>query len=170
VWQIANVSRLANSVLPIANPYKTLVKPGMGLKGITRSMMNIHHRLDPFTRIKPFKRSDNGKWISNALYQRRYKDIETSDITEINTHSITQYLHDPAVHLSLFQRLGIKRPPSAQREAAAIEYKNLVLQNAKTQLQEKFDGIVTGKEASFTEFFDSAKALKEVMAAWRNQV
>lgn len=168
VWQIANVSRLANSVLPIADPYKTLVKPGMGLKGITRSMMNIHHRLDPFTRIKPFKRTDNGKWISNALFRRGYKDIETTDITEINTHSITQYLHDPAVHLCLFQRLGIKRPPPAQRKAAAEQYKNLILQDAKTRLQEKFDGIVTGNSATFKEFFDSAKALKEVMAAWGN--
>ena len=157
VWQIANVSRLANSVLDISNPYKSLVKPGAA--GVAASMMNIHHKFDPFTLVKKFSRPDNGKWIPKAVFSRAYSDIETSAITQINTHSITQYLHDPLVHLNLFNQLGIVMPPEAEVDNAMESYRDLVIDGAVNQLEEKFSGIKKGNTATFTEFYELAKQL-----------
>ncbi len=165
VWQIANVSRLANSILKIADPYQSAVRPGAG--GVTSTMMNIHHRLDPFTLIKKFTRSDNGKWIPHNIYRSSYLDIETRDITQANTHSITQYLHDPAVHLQLFTRLGIPVPPKKQREEASKAYSETLINDAKAELEaklkEKISAMQTGNAASFKDFYVAAKELVAVI-------
>lgn len=169
VWQIANVSRLANSVLKIADPYRSLVKPGAGKEGVTSTMMNIHHKLDPFTLIKKFSRPDNGKWIPKNTYRSSYLDIQTSAITRANTHSIKQYLHDPAVHLylfnrlDLFRRLGQRMPTKKQREDAARAYREILPDNAKAaveaKLKEKIASMQTGNDATFKDFYVAAKAL-----------
>lgn len=165
VWQIANVSRLANSILKISDPYKSLVKPGA--QGVTSTMMNIHHRLDPFTLMKKFARQDNGKWVPKNIYRSSYLDIETSDITQANTHSITQYLHDPAVHLKLFRRLGIPRPPKKQRNEARKAYGEMLLDAAKVELEVRlkaeFAGITTGNAATIADFYAGAKLLVKII-------
>ncbi|WP_196140846.1 alpha/beta hydrolase [Aliikangiella sp. G2MR2-5] len=159
LWQIANVSRLANSVLPVADPYKSLVKPGS--QGVTETMMNIHHKLDPFTLPKSFSRTDNGKWVPSNVFKSKYLDIETSVITQLNTHSITQYLHDPAVHLYLFRALGIKVPPKAQRDKAIADYKNLVIDKAEEKLKKKLNTLVKTNAATLKDYVDAAKRLMQ---------
>lgn len=165
VWQIANVSRLANSLLKIADPYKSMVRPGA--EGVTSTMMNIHHKLDPFTLIKKYSRSDNGKWIPKNIYRSSYLDIETTDITQANTHSITQYLHDPAVHLQLFLRLGIPIPSKKQRDNATEAYANILLDQAKSdlraKLKEKIDSMQTGNAGTFKDFYVAAKELVTII-------
>jgi hypothetical protein len=157
IWQIANISRLANSLLKIADPYKSLIKPGS--KGVTSTMMNIHHKLDPFTLLQKFSRLDNGNWIPPNVYSSSYRDIETSDITQINTHSITQYLHDPDVHLYLFKRLGIRIPPKGQREKASNDYKNMIIDGAVAELKSQFEEVTKGNAATFKDYFVAAKKL-----------
>ncbi len=159
VWQIANVSRLANSVLKIADPYHSLIKPGA--EGVTSTMMNIHHKLDPFTLIKKFSRPDTGKWIPNNIYKNSYRDIETSEITQANTHAITQYLHDPSVHLYLFKRLGIAMPTKSQREKASTDYKNLVIDAAKAKLKAKLEPVVKTNAATFKDYYIAARQLSD---------
>ena len=157
VWQIANVSCLANSVMPVANPYKSLVKPGSA--GVTDTMMNIHHKFDPFTLPKQFVRPDNGKWIPSNVFKTKYKDIETSAITQVNTHSITQYLHDPSVHLYLFNALGIKIPPKSQRDKAEEAYKSLVIDKAEAKLKKKLNGLVKTNAATLKDYVDAGNRL-----------
>ncbi len=165
VWQVANVSRLANSILKISDPYKSLVKPGA--QGVTSTMMNIHHKLDPFTLIKKFARPDSGKWIPKNIYRSSYMDIETRDITQANTHSVTQYLHDPAVHLYLFNRLGIPVPPKKQRADASNAYGEILLDVAKKELEVRLKAriaeITTGNAATFTDFYAGAKSLMKII-------
>lgn len=165
VWQIANVSRLANSVLKIADPYKSLVRPGAN--NVTASMMNIHHKLDPFTLIKKFSRPDTGSWIPNNIHRSSYLDIETTDITQANTHSITQYLHDPAVHLKLFRRLGIPRPPIKQRNDAKKAYGEILVDAARAKLEarlkKELTKIKTTNEGTFKDFYAAAKLLVKVI-------
>lgn len=161
VWQIANVSRMANSVLEISNPYKSVVKPGA--TGVAATMMNIHHKLDPFTLAKKFSRPDNGKWIPKAVFNRAYNDIETTAITQINTHSITQYLHDPQVHLNLFNQLGIAMPPEAEIDNAMESYRGLIIDGAVNQLKDKFAGIKKSNSATFVEFYELAGQLVEAI-------
>lgn len=167
VWQIANVSRLANSVLEISDPYRSLVKPGA--QGVTSTMMNIHHRLDPFTLLKKFARADNGKWIPKNIYRSSYLDIETRDITQTNTHSITQYLHDPAVHLHMFNRLGVAIPAKNQRDDAARAYREILLGDARTkietELKKRLAKVETTNAATFKDFFVAAKQLVDLIKA-----
>jgi len=157
LWQIANVSRLANSVMPVADPYKSLVKPGS--TGCTSTMMNIHHKFDPFTLPKKFARSDNGKWVPPNVFKNKYLDVETSVITQLNTHSITQYLHDPSVHLYLFNTLGIKMPPKSQRDKAIDDYNNLVIDNAEAKIKKKLNGLVKTNSATLKDYIDAANRL-----------
>lgn len=159
LWQIANVSRLANSVMPVADPYKSLVKPGSA--GVTATMMNIHHKYDPFTLPKQFTRSDNGKWVPSGVFKNKYLDIETSVITQLNTHSITQYLHDPSVHLYLFNMLGIKIPPRAQRDKAMDDYKNLVIDQAEEKIRKKLNELVKTNAATLKDYIDAANRLMQ---------
>lgn len=159
LWQIANVSRLANSVMPIADPYKSLVKPGS--EGITANMMNIHHKYDPFTLPKKFARSDNGKWVPSNVFKNKYLDVETSVITQLNTHSITQYLHDPSVHLYLFNALGIKLPHKTQRDKAMDDYKNLVIDQAEANIKQKLNGLVKTNTATLKDYVDAASRLMQ---------
>lgn len=161
VWQIANVSRLVNSVLKIADPYSSLVRPGAA--GMTSTMMNIHHKLDPIALLKKYSRRDNGKWIPANVYRTSYLDIETTDITEINTHSITQYLHDPAVHLNLFNRLGLPIPPKKQRDEAVEAYRGKVIDGAKKRIEDKLAKVVTGNASTFKDYIDAAKQLVDAI-------
>ncbi|MCP4074927.1 MAG: alpha/beta hydrolase [Gammaproteobacteria bacterium] len=159
LWQIANVSRLANSVMPVVDPYKSLVKPGS--EGMTSTMMNIHHKYDPFTLPKKFSRRDNGKWIPSNVFKNNYLDIETSVITQLNTHSITQYLHDPSVHLYLFNALGIKVPPKTQRDKAMDEYKSQLIDQAEAKIKQKLNGMVKTNAATLKDYVDAANRLKQ---------
>lgn len=165
VWQIANVSRLANSILKISDPYRSLVKPGT--EGVTSTMMNIHHKLDPFSLMKKFARQDNGKWIPKKVYRRAYLDIETRDITQANTHSITQYLHDPAVHIYLLNRLGIPLPPQKQLDDAVKAYSEILLSDAKAKLEARLKArlaeVTTGNAATFADFYLGAKMLVKII-------
>lgn len=163
VWQIANVSRLANSVLPVADPYRSLVRPGAG--GVTATMMNIHHKFDPFTWIRKFSRTNDGRWVPRNVYQRDYLDIETADITEVNTHSVKQYLLDPAVHAYLFKRLGIRIPSQKQYNDAVAAYRDMVGGNFQTLLQEKLNNVTRRGSGTFMDFFEAARGLSQAIKA-----
>ncbi len=156
---IANVSRLANTISPIANPYQSVVKPGP--KGVARRMMNIHHQLDPFTWPKNFVRQKNHNWVSEATFDNSYVDIKTTAITEKNPHSITQYLFNPAVHLLLFRLLGIKRPTQKSIETAQVAYKSETLDGVSKELTKALAEIKKGNAGDLKDFFDAAKKLKE---------
>ena len=161
LWQVANVSRLANSVLKIADPYKSIVRPGA--EGAVLTMMNIHHKLDPFTLIKSYARKNDGKWIKKSVYNSAYLDIQTSSVTDLNTHSITQYLHDPAVHLYLFRRLGIQMPKKSERDAAFDAYDNSVINQAKEKLEARLQNLTRGNAATFKDYFEAARMLYQVI-------
>ncbi len=161
VWQIANVSRLANSILKIADPYTSLVKPGS--HGVASNMMNIHHKYDPFTWPKRFKRLDNGKWIPKNIFKSSYRDIETTAVTQLNTHSITQYLHDPAVHLYLFKALGISIPPKPQRDKAIEAYKNMVIDGAVEKLKTNLADVVSSNAGTLKDYYLAANQLMNLI-------
>lgn len=166
LWQIANVSRLANSIMPVASPYNSLVKPGN--TGVTATMMNIHHKYDPFTLPKKFTRSNNGKWVSSSVFKNKYLDVETSVITQLNTHSITQYLHDPSVHLYLFNALGIKVPSKVQRDNAVENYKKLVIEQAETKIKQKLNGLFKNNAATLKDYVDAANRLMQFIKSMRS--
>jgi hypothetical protein len=161
LWQVSNVSRLANSVLKIADPYRSLVRPGA--KGVTSTMMNIHHKLDPIALIKKYSRSNNGRWIPKNIYKTSYLDIETSDITDMNTHSIKQYLHDPAVHLYLFKQLGIPVPRLKERQDAFAEYKSNTIAGANNKIKKKLEKLRTGNSATFNDYMKAVKMQVELL-------
>jgi len=161
LWQIANVSRLTNTVLPISDPYKSVVRPGSA--GVTSEMMNIHHQYDPFTWPKNFSRTNNGKWVAKNIFKSSYRDIETTVVTQLNTHSITQYLHDPSVHLYLFKSLGITIPPKAQRDKASLAYENFVIDGAKARLKAKFKKVSKGNMGTLTDYYTAATQMMDLL-------
>lgn len=158
LWQIANVSRLANSILTIEDPYKSIVRPGAG--GIVTNMKNIHHEWDPFTWPKKFVRKNDGNWLPTNTYKSKYQDIETKIITQLNTHSITQYLHDPDVHLFLFKTLKLDLPTRTEVSKAKEDYKKLLLTDAEQKLKNKLLDVKVGNQGTLSDYFKAAKGLR----------
>lgn len=164
VWMVANVSRLANSVLEIADPYDSVVRPGN--KGMTEFMFNAHHALDPFTWPRRFKPGNDGSWIPQTSFRRYYHDLKTTIITNKDTHSFSQYIQDPEVNFPLFRLVfGLTDLSLSDKEKAIDEYDNGSLQGAYTELEGTLSSFSPTDTSNLSEIIDAAQKLRDFIEA-----
>lgn len=160
LWMVANVSRLASTVLPVEDPYLSLVKPGTGL---CSSLFNFNHTLDPFTLPRGFRREATDGWIDSQLHNLQYFDKRPHLVSEINTHSIEQYIRDPMFNLRFFKVVLNKTITEAQFMTAQRNYESTTINGAAEALKDTYKDINTSDSATLTDFYKAAKKLKEVI-------
>ncbi len=163
LWMVANVSRLANSILAIADPLDSIVRPGNS--GMTEFMFNVHHKLDPFTLPRSFKPKNNGQWIPGSTFYRYFHDITTTLITNKNTHSFIQYIQDPEVNFPLFRLIfGINF--TEDDKAAAIDcYDDQSLSGAYTELEGTLSEFRPTDSSDISTIIDAAHKLRDFIEA-----
>lgn len=140
IWMVANVSRLVNMVSNMFDPYATRVKPSA--EGCANKLRNVHHQLDPFALIRSFAPPDDGSWISPEDYRYNFRDIETSAVRVLNTHSFPEYIENPRVGTRLLQELfeGF-RPDRDDREKVQDTFNQSTLEGAFEQVKDEVDDL-----------------------------
>lgn len=156
LWLLANVSRITNKINEIQNPYKSVVRPGE--KGCTNRLVNIHHKLDPFTWPSSFKPEDDGIWR-----HRKYKDIEISDVTSRNTHDFGEYILNPDVCLPLLNRVLHIKPTVDEKKAINNNFRKYSISDDLDEFKTAYKNC-KDDDSSIKNFlkasFEFSKALK----------
>lgn len=157
IWMVANVSRLVNSFTRLADPLKSVVKPGDD--GCTNVFYNIRHEMDPFTWLSRFDPVNNGSWISETLYARAYNNIVTNLVVDGNTHSFTQYLQDPKVAETFLGRMipPFKTVTLKEMDAVSHEYSKKSINGAYAMLEDSFHNLKVKEITSWRDFLDAGK-------------
>lgn len=155
VHMAANVSRVLQSFRKVG---ASEVRPGTGCCG---SYFEYRHKLDPFTKVKPFDPTDNEEWVPHNVFRRTYRLIEPSAVTAANVHGLDHYLANPEVHLLLFHQLFGFRPNKTEREAAMNTYLQDTIQAKAAALRDALDGLEFSEE-SVNTLLNAGIALKDV--------
>jgi len=135
LWMIANVSLLYTNISRLTSPFDGVVKPGTG--GCVIDFYNVHHRLDPFTLVKPFAPANSGTWIPTNTYTSFFHDLETEAVFTLNTHAFENYLQDPKTYLPLFFELIEPFDPTPAEANQVITWsQQKTLQSSLAQLQQ----------------------------------
>jgi len=158
IWMVANVSRLINSFTQLANPMKSVVKPGDA--GCTNFFFNVRHKMDPFTWLSRFDPVNNGAWVPESIYASAYKNIVTDLVVEGNTHSFTQYLNDPAVAEPFLHRLTPFEVTLTEMDKVREEYSKQSINGAFAVLEDSFHNLRVKEVGSWREFLDAGEALQ----------
>ncbi len=159
VHQVANVSRVLES---FRNVDASEVRPGHGCCSV---FVEYRHKLDPFTKVKPFDPTDNEEWISHAVWRSAYQLVEPSSVTETNVHGLGHYLRNPMVHLMLFRLLFGFRPNVSEKTAASDKYLAGTVQGKATALRDAVDNLQLTEE-SVGELLMAGKAFKDLVKSF----
>lgn len=161
LWMVANVSRLVNAVTDLANPLRSVVKPGDD--GCANAFFNIRHEMDPFTWLSRFDPANNGSWISESLFGTAYSNIVTNLVVDANTHSFTQYLHDPKVAENFLFQMTPFDVTLEEMNSVSAEYNKKTVNGAFAALEEAFRGLTPKDFDSWQDFLEAWKALKNAI-------
>lgn len=162
-WMISNVSRLANTIAPVGDPYDSVVRPGNS--GMTNYLFNVRHELDPFTWPRRFNPKNDGRWIPTTAFGRSFHNMKTTLITDKNTHSFAQYIQDPEVNFPMFRLiLGIDLSMS-DKESAIDLYDNASIQGAYEELEGALSDFSPSELGNISEIIDAARRLKDFIKA-----
>lgn len=158
IWMVANVSRLVNSLTHLADPLKSVVKPGDD--GCTNAFFNIRHKMDPFTWLSRFDPVNNGSWISERIYASAYKHIVTDLVVDGNTHSFTQYLLDPKVAEKFLYKMTPFEVTLKEMDDVSQEYSKKSINGAYAALEDAFQKLSVKDITSWREYLEAGKALR----------
>ena len=133
VHMVANVSRVLQTFRKVG---ASEVRPGSGCCAI---YYEYRHKLDPFTKVKPFDPTDNGEWVTHSAWRRGYRLYEPTGVTDANVHALSHYLKNPEVHLPLFRQVFRFRPLANERNQARQAYEQQTLQHKAIAVREAFE-------------------------------
>ncbi len=152
IYMIANLARLVGGG---EDPYTSVVNPGT--KGMCARLINVHHRMDPFTIPRPYKPPLDGSWIPNHLVQYRlYQDIELTNITQLNIHDIAHYCQDPNLYFDIFESILGFIASDTDRDKGQKEYERVTIRGKVEDLKSSL------KEINFRE----SDSLETVINKW----
>lgn len=159
---IANVSRVLQR--DDAKVYETRVKPGSATAGrLCAYYLNIRHKLDPFTHVKPF---DPDLWPDAATFSRdRYQMIRPSHIhfeaVELpRVHDFDHYLLNPRVHVPLFRSLLGKRIVSdSEYDAARAGFDAEIVSDSIDLARSKLEARLPATSGNWTNLLSAIKRL-----------
>jgi hypothetical protein len=167
-WMISNVSILIYKMNDISNPYKSSVNPSDN--GCMDYYRNVAHSLDPFTMLEKFSPPDDGSWIPRDYYKFTYKNIETSAVTDLNTHDFSEYIRNPNVALPMIRQFLQIIPEKADRDKIFDNFRKDTIPGAYEELKDAFEDIETSNVSSLKNFMKTAKDFSEVVEDLKTQL
>lgn len=165
VWMFANVSRLINKVVPVMDPYASIVRPAP--TGCTGAFFNIRHKLDPFTWLARFEPANDGRWVSQEIFATRYQNIVTELVMEANTHSFSRYVQDPNVVLQMLPFLlqDDFHADFAEFKAVSARYAAQSLEGAFAALTDSLSSLEQNATIfSWADFLRTAKTFQDAIS------
>lgn len=161
VHMIANVSRALQTFV---NVDSSIVRPGD--RGCCSVFVEYRHKLDPFTKVKPFDPTDNSSWISHQAWRNGYQLVTPSSVTEANVHSLGHYLLNPLVHGPLFLLLFGHRPNKTERTAASDAYLAQTVEGKAKALEQAISSLQLDDRASIKSLLVAGKAFKDLVKSF----
>ncbi|MGD2064593.1 MAG: hypothetical protein PVF51_13560 [Nitrospirota bacterium] len=161
VHMVANVSRALESFVEVK---ASVVRPGE--LGCTSDFLEYRHRLDPFTRVRPFDPTDNGRWVSHVTFRNAYSLITPTSVTQANTHAVGHYLLNPLVHLPLFRILFRFRPRKKEVDDASARFFEHTVQTKADRLEQAFADFSPNDPDSVKDLIDAAQSLKALVESF----
>ena len=158
---VANVSRILYK--GDEDFYDTVIVPSRGrTKGVMDRYINVAHRLDPFTKPRPFEPDED--WYNPDVSRSvtRYEDIKIGAVKQANVHDLQHYLENPRVHCSIFRAFLEERnlPKKSNENAAHAKYIEEAHDGSLQGIIEDLDQLVvdppsglSGLFSKGTEFF-----------------
>ncbi len=156
VHMVANVSRILQTFRKVG---ASEVRPGTGCCAM---FYEYRHKLDPFTKIKPFDPTNNGEWISHQAWRRAYRLFEPTEVTDGNVHSLGHYLKNPKVHIPLFRQLFGFRPSKKEMDLAENAYEAQTVQSKAIAVRESFEEFDFSNQ-SVKNLLKAGKSLKDIV-------
>ncbi len=153
VHMFANVSNILDFYIPTL---ESSVKPGKG--GCISYYNQYNNKLDPFTRVSPFRPANNKKWVTKTVYRNNYMAIDTNDVTGGNVHGFGHYLLDPK-NSSWFFGDAFNVDLRLVRSVADEAYGQLTLSNAAKEAKDALKNIDIKNEKSLKNLEKALKAL-----------
>ncbi|MDZ7749684.1 MAG: hypothetical protein U5K43_13485 [Halofilum sp. (in: g-proteobacteria)] len=161
VHMVANVSRVLESFIEVKS---SVVRPGE--LGCTSDFLEYRHALDPITWVRPFDPTDNGRWVSHAVFRSAYLLARPTSVTQANTHAIGHYLLNPVVHLPLFRILFRFRPRKREVEEASERYFALTAQAKAERLEESLEEFSPADRDGLRDLVRAAQQLKALVESF----
>jgi len=158
---VANVSRALESFVEVK---ASAVRPGE--LGCTSDYLEYRHKLDPFTRVRPFDPTDNGRWVSHVMFRNAYSLIRPTSVTQANSHAVGHYLLNPLVHLPLFRILFRFRPPKKEVEDASNRFFAQTVQSKADRLEQAFENFSPSDPDSVKDLISAAQSLKALVESF----
>jgi hypothetical protein len=168
VWMIANVSRLMSRATGLTDPFASVVKPVPA--GCTNQLVTVSHRLDVFSWFWPFTPPQDDSWIPREYYRRAFSSIETSVVSQLNTHDFAGYIEDPRVSVPLLRRLVRLSPDAAELEAVADDHRQSDIPGAFDALREALKDIVVTDCATLVDVASAVREFREVVGQLQLQL
>jgi hypothetical protein len=166
VWMFANVSRLTNKVVPVMDPYASIVRPAP--TGCAGAFFNVRHKLDPFTWLAQFDPQNDGRWVSQAIFATRYQNIVTELVMEANTHSFARYVQDPNVVLQMLPFLlqGDFKADFVEFKAVSARYAAQSIEGAFAALSDSLSALAQDATSisGWADFLRTAKTFQDAIA------
>ena len=166
VHMIANVSEILDVYVSVDQSY---VRPGSN--GCVSKYYQYNNRLDPFTRVAPFKPKDDGSWVSRGTYRNHYKSVWTNDITGGNPHGLGHYLLNPQNSARLIG-VAFNVDIVSRFEDAKAEYAKLTAKEVAKDAKNALKNIDITEEKSIKNLEKAMKALsgflKKIRAEWED--
>ena len=166
VHMVANVSRLLQHRFKVGVS-TSLVKPGEA--GCTSAYYEYRHKLDPFTKFRPFDPTDNEVWINHDAYEDVYRLIHDglTAVTEANVHALGHYIRNPAVHLPLLKALfGFRVRTKAERDNGRKVYLADTVSGKAEALQETIGKINPADEDSIKALLEAGQSFKDMVRSF----
>jgi len=164
---LANVSHVLESNI---GAYDSLVRPAAsGADGCCTQFLNVAHKLDPFTMVRPFHPPPLG-WPGTPENLDRYHFAPLEEVYDVNVHDYLHYLNDPLTHVPLFKWLGVpfdipydvvQARLAAHKAGAPINQKLNEYKQKQVELEQKLKAMQQKAEtliAMIQEWLDNLKA------------
>jgi hypothetical protein len=135
VAMVANVTKVMESDIDV---YDSLVVPSSAVKmqSACFNYLSFNNKLDPFVQPRPFAPTGRPAW-DVARANETYLDVETRNVHELNVHSFSNYIVNPAVHIPLLERLcGIGSILPKEKTKAFDEFDDVPDETVKTALEQ----------------------------------
>lgn len=168
LWMIANVSRLISSVNNITDTYTSTVNPSA--QGCLDFFYNVRHELDPFTWPAKFDPKDDGSWIPSDDFDLGYQLLETTVITQLDTHDFSAYIRNPKVSIRLFGRLINFKSDLSEVTAVLEAYQKMDIAGAYQELKESLEEINLRDKGSIKAYIAIGKEFKKLTKQLQNGV